>query len=62
MVLKQLIDKGLEGDELVARYRQELIRARYDAALIKDSEEDITAGRLEPFAAMQERMRMKYDL
>lgn len=46
MVLKQLIDKGLEGDELVARYRQELIRARYDAALIKDSEEDITAGRL----------------
>ena len=62
MVLKQLIDRGIEGDELVAQYRQKLMRARYDAALIKDSKEDITAGRLEPFAAMQEKMHTKYDL
>ncbi|MDO4442492.1 MAG: delta-aminolevulinic acid dehydratase [Slackia sp.] len=62
MVLKKLIEKGIEGDALIAQYRQELMRARYDAALISESERDIAEGNLKPFEDVQKRMRAQYDI
>ncbi|MBQ9069564.1 MAG: delta-aminolevulinic acid dehydratase [Eggerthellaceae bacterium] len=61
-LLRYLIDKGYEGEGLIARYKE--IKPMFFSIhkAVKRSEEDIAAGRVRPAKEVQEELRMQYGL
>ena len=61
-LLRYLIDKGCEGDELLRMYKELKPKFTSYYKAIERSEEDIAAGRTIDFDEMQERLSGKYGL
>ena len=61
-ILRALVDRGLEGDELVSEYESIISSISEYNEAIEESLADMAAGREEPFEELQGRMEKKYGL
>ena len=61
-ILRALVDRGLEGDELVSEYESIVGNIIAFNSAIEESLADMEAGREEPFDDLQHRMEMRYGL
>ncbi len=61
-ILRHLIAQGYEGDELIEQYKQMKSKIVSVKRAIAEAEEDVAAGRVEPYENMRARIRDRYDI
>lgn len=61
-ILRHLIAQGYEGDELIEQYKQMKSKIVSVKRAIAEAEEDVAAGRVEPYENMRARIRDRYGI
>lgn len=61
-ILRHLIAQGHEGDELIEQYKQMKSKIVSVKRAIAEAEEDVAAGRVEPYENMRARIRDRYGI
>ena len=61
-ILRHLIAQGYERDELIEQYKQMKSKIVSVKQAIAEAEEDVAAGRVEPYENMRARIRDRYGI